>query len=462
MAEIRQGGKSWFHLAVQPDAETLISDIAKVSRFKRQSLNFGLDVDGEQLQSEAIRGNVDASKSQSGAMWGGGPIETELYVSNSLDYVQAVLNGDPKTKSTDVAKTTVYDGKFTPKGEQTGTTVVTTSGDDPGLTIVQPTTPGQLKITLDGASGPARVIGRRKRGPGSLDVIPMAETVTLDGTSHTGTTEGYYHYVDSLEFPNTGLTIDTDIDLDIVAEPGLKKTVFSARDAIFPGWTVQGVVGGEPRLGFGVVPVRTRLDVGRNIRLAMETLARMVWRRRTLVGGVFTEKFADDSDLKDDAFIPNVFFPYYGGYMEIDDNPTVFKNFRLDINQGLNFLEGSTGSPSRLPMSRGNAGRDVSASFSVYYAEASAATEDFIKWDERFRDNITSEVVIYMYYWTVAGKEYYHKITLGEVELTGVPRIPANTKGALEESLALRAVREGATAVVTWEVVDDAGWTVAA
>lgn len=462
MAEIRQGGKSWFHLARQPDVDTLVSDIAKVSRFKRQSLNFGLDVDGEQLRSEAVRGNVDASKSQSGAMWGSGPIETEIYVSNSLDYVQAILNGDPATKSTDVASTTVYDAKFTPKGQQGGTTRVTTSGDKPGLAITQPTSPGRLTITLADAEGPVKIIGRRKRGPGSLDVIPMSEMVELDSTNHRGTTDGYYHQIDSLEFPNKGLTINSEIDLDIVANPGLKKTVFSARDTIFPGWTVQGVVGGEPRLGFGVVPVRARLDVGRNIRLAMETLARMVWRRRTIAGGILTEKFADDSGLKGDPFIPNVFFPYYGGYMELDDNPTIFKNFRMNINQGLNFLEGSTGSPSRLPMVRGTADRDVSINFGVYYEEADAATEDFIKWDERFRDNIISEIVIYIYYWTVEGKEYYHKITLGEVELTAVPRIPVNQKGALEENLALRAVREGATAIVAWEVVDDAGWTVAA
>ena len=309
MADIRQGGKSWFHLALQPDADTLVSDITKVSRFKRQFINFGLDVDGEQLRSEAVRGNVDASKSQSGAMWGSGPIEKEVYVSHSLDYVQGILNGDPATKSTDVAQTTVYDGKFTPKGDQTGTTKVATSGDSIDLTIVQPTTPGRLNITLDGASGPVNVIGRRKRGPGSLDVIPMSETVTLDGTNHTGKTNGYYHHIDSLEFLNTGLTIDTAIDLDIVADPGLKKTVFSARDEIFPGWTVPAVVGGEPRLCSGVVPVRARLDVGRNIRLFMETLARMVWRRRTLAGGILTEKFADDSALKDDPFIPNVFLP---------------------------------------------------------------------------------------------------------------------------------------------------------
>lgn len=457
----RQGGNSWFHVGLQPNADTLITDVTKMSQFKRQATEFGLDIDGEKLRSEAIQGTVDASKSQSGQSWGSGPIGTEIYTSQMLDYVQAILNGDPRTTSTDVANTVVYDDKFTPKGERGGTTKVDTIGDSPGLVITQPTTPGKLKITLDGASGPVEVVGRRKTGLASYDVVPISETMTLDGTSHTGMTERSYHHIDSLEFPNTGLTIDTAIDLDIVAEPGLKKTAFSARDDIFDSWTVQGNVGGVPRLAWGVVPVRSRLDVGRNIRLFMETLARAVWRRRTVEGGVFTEKLSDDSDLNDNPFIPNVFFPHYGGYMEIDDNTTIFKEFQLNISQGLDFLEGNTGSPSRLPLGRGDAGRDVTANFRVYYESGDAATDDFIRWDERFRDNIISKLVIYMYYWTDLGKEYYQKVTLHEVELAEVPRIPVQGKGNLEENLSLRAVREGATAIVDWEIVDDAGWTAA-
>ena len=460
--QIRQGGNSWFHIGRQPDAETLITDITKMSPFRRQFVNFDLDLDGEQLQSEAILGSVDSAKSQSGKLWGSGPIETEIYISQMLDYPQAILNGDPATVSTDVPNTTVYDGKHTPTGEQAGTTKVTTSGDSPALAITQPTTPGRLKITLAGSTGDVRVVGRRKTGLDSSDVEIMAETVTLDGTDNTGRSDGYYHHIDSLEFPNTGLTIDTAIDLDIVAEPGLKLTKFSARDQIFPGWSTQGVVGGVPRLGWGVVPTSARLDVGDTIRLAMETSARRVWRRRTVEGGVFTEKLADDSALASQPFIPNIFFPYYGGVLEIDDNLTIFNSYQMNISQGLDFRAGSRGSRSQLPLSRQDAGREVTANFNVYYESGDAATDDFIRWDEKFINNQTSKLVIYYYYWTDLGKEYYQKVTLPTVELTGVPRVGANTKGELQENLAVKAIREGATAVVDWEVADDAGWTAAA
>ena len=461
MVERRQGGNSWFHIGRQPDEDTLISDIANMSQFRRQFTNFGLDMDSERLRSEAVRGTVDASKSQSGPLWGAGPIGTEIYTSSMLDYVQAILNGDPATASSAVATTTVYDGETTPKGEAAGTTVVTTSGDSPDLAITQPITPGRLMIILDGAEGPVTVVGQRKVGLGSLDSLPMTETVELDGTDHNAVTENYFHRIDRLEYSNAGLTVDTAADLDIVSDSKLKKTAFSARDLIFPGWTVQGNVGGVPRLGYGVVPVSARLDVGNNIRLLMETQARAVWRKRTVEGGVFTEKLSDDSALAENPFIPNVFFPYYGGYMEIDDSPTIFKGFQLNVNQGLDFLEGSTGSRSRLPLERGDAGRDIQASFNIYYESGDAATDDFISWDERFRDNITSKLVMYSYYWTDTGKEYYHKVTLDEVELTAVPRVGVENKGALEENLSVQAIREGATAAITWEVVDDAGWVAA-
>ena len=445
----RQGGNSWFHLGRQPNAETLITDITKMSQFKRQFTEFGLDIDGEKLRSEAVRGNVDAAKSQSGQSWGSGPIGSEIYTTQMLDYIQAILNGDPKAKSTDVATTRVVPQDMA------------LAAVDGAITFTKPTTPGQLEISLEGATGTVEVVGRRKTGLASYDVVPVKETVEL-GDDNKGTTEKSYSHVESLDLSNAGGDFTSAKKLNVIAKPGTKHTKFSARDEIFDSWTVQGNVGGVPRLAYGVVPVTARLDVGQNIRLFMETLARAVWRRRTVEGGVFTEKLSDDSDLSNNPFIPNVFFPHYGGYMELDGKATIFKDFQLNITQGLDFLEGSTGSPSRLPLGRGDAGRDVTATFSVYYESGDAATDDFIKWDERYRDNVISKLEIYMYYWTDDGKEYSQKVTLQEVELAAVPRIPVQGKGNLEENLSVRAVREGATAIVDWEIVDDAGWTAAA
>ena len=117
--EAQQGGNSSFHIGRQPNANTIISDPRKLSRFRRQFTEFALDPQGENQQSESIGGSIFGRKSQSGRLGGTGRIGTEVFTSRMLDYVQAILNGDPETQSTDVAGTTVYDGQFTPAGEAT-------------------------------------------------------------------------------------------------------------------------------------------------------------------------------------------------------------------------------------------------------------------------------------------------------------------------------------------------------
>ena len=115
----------------------------------------------------------------------------------------------------------------------------------------------------------------------------------------------------------------------------------------------------------------------------------------------------------------------------------IFRDAEITIDQGLDFLEGSTGSKTRLPLSRGAAGRNIEATINMYYESGDAATDNFIRWDERFRDDITSKVEILTYYWDVNGVERYHKLTIPEAELTEVPRTPVNDKGDINESLSL-------------------------
>ena len=78
--ETRQGGDSYFALGLQPDSDTLVTDVTDIWRFKRQFTNFGVEPDIEFLQSEAVRGGIDHVKGQAGRNSGRGPIETELYL----------------------------------------------------------------------------------------------------------------------------------------------------------------------------------------------------------------------------------------------------------------------------------------------------------------------------------------------------------------------------------------------
>ena len=457
-AETRQGGDSYFALGRQPDEDTLITDPTQIWRVKRQFVSFNVDGDTEFLQSGAIRGGIDHVKGQAGRSSGGGPIETELYLRHMTPYVQAALNADPATPSVDIPETVVFDGEATPAGDVNGVTKLSTglAGEGKDLEIVQPTTPGRLLITLAGGEGQIKVEGRRKTGLGSYDMESISETKTLDADG-TALLDKSFHRIDRIILPNTGQTIGTAADLDIVAKPGLKSTTYTPQRGVFPGWTMPAVVGGVPRLGFGVVPRNLSFDFS-SMRVTMETIARAVWDERNLEGGAFMQKLVDDSDLADDEFIPNTFFPYYGAYFKINDEFTIVKGFTLNIDQGLDYGEGSTGSPTPAHPERGDRDREFGCSFRVNYEASDDADEDVLKWKEMYRTSQTVKLEASAYYWTQEGQEVLHRITIAEFQITEQPSNPVENRGDLEVNITGRAIVESAANVISWEVVDEDGW----
>ena len=494
MVSRRQGGDSWFTFAnnyakKDPNQNLalgnreiigdLLLDATKFPSVRRQFTSFDFDVDGDYSQSEAVKGSVGRSKGQTDQMWGSGPFETELYMSHMLEYVQLILNADPNTVSTDVPKTIMTEGNAqVTLSDPSPTGVTLAKGGSPTLTVTPQAdlVPGKLEIFIDGLSGKQVMIaGYRKTGLSSYDIVPQTETITLDSSHKATTTKSFYlpyktkttTYPMTLRIENGNVTGVKDITIKSI--PVTKKTVFRSRDGIHPGASFFMVVGGDPRLAWGAVPVRSVFRANNPIRLQMDMRSRGYWRRRSVEGGFLREALkvsdvsadAEYSVLATHPFIPSVFYPHYGRVLLFDDgtDPVIFRDAEITIDQGLDFLEGSTGSKTRLPLSRGRNGRDITARINMYYESGDAPADDFIRWDERFRDNITSKVEILTYYWDVNGVERYHKLTIREGELTEVPRTPVNDKGALNESLSVAGVQEGSSVDLQWEIVDDNGWT---
>ena len=457
--ESQQGGDSHFHLGIQPDDDTLVDDIQKISRIKRAFVEHSLEPSGEQRQSDSIRGSVFPGKSQSGKIGGTGRIVTEVFRNGMTDYVQGILNADPATQSTDVDDTTVYGGTVTPvsTGRTTVETVTGTAGTGE-IQIVQPTTPSRLNITLEDATGEVTIIGKRKYGLGKRDTVLLKETVDLDATSHSALTVNSFYEIDRVIFDRAGLTGVVAVDLDIVGEPALRKTVFKARSSIFDGWTLQSRIGNEHRIGLTVVPSSAQFNVSDTIRLSIDMLARAVYRRRTIEGGFFDEKLTDDSELINDSFGDSEFFTDYGGYLLFDGNVVIFDSFDLTYNPGLQYRTGKDGSRIQSGIERADAGATITGNIVVNFETGDDPADDFIKWDERYRDNILSEVELFTYFWTDTGKEYYHRILLPNVELTAISETPVSSRGTIKETLAIQAVVDNEEEVVEWEIVDDQGW----
>ena len=474
--EARQGGNTYFHLGLQPDPDTLISDNRKMRRNKLPFVEFDLTPAGEQRQSESIRGSIFAAKSQAGKLSGTGRIVTELFRNGMLNYIQANLNGDPEVLSTDVdLGLTVKAGEanvlftgtdnVTPAASPATSTTVsvgTATGDDVTLTTAAADaldgTPSRIKITLADATGEVTIKGKRRYGLGSRDLATTEETIDLDDTDHDATTDTSFAEIDSITFDHAGLTAGTATDLEIEGVIGLRNTKFQARSEVFDGLSIAGVVGEEPRTALTMVPNAWTFNVTDTIRLTMDLLGRIVYRRRTIEGGVFDEVLTPDADLDGDAFIDSDFFVDYGGYLEFDDDEIIFDDFNLSGAQNLQYRPGKDGSRIEAGIERGDAGAEVTGSITVNFESGDDANDVFIRWDERYRDNILSKIVLWTYFWTDTGKEYYHKITLFNVELTGVPATPVSGRGNIKESLEVRAVVDGDDPLMEWEIVDDDGW----
>ena len=473
--EAQQGGDSHFHLGRQPDNDTLVDDIQKISRFKRAFVEHSSEPSGEQRQSDSIRGSVFPGKSQSGKIGGTARIVTEVFRNNMTDYVQGILNADPETQSTDVegiegsSANEVFSDDITFTADDITRTTITSGTAGAGEILVeQPTTPSRLKITVTGAEPNSEVIivGKRKYGLGERDIVSLTDTVVLDANA-IATTVGSYYEIDKITFlddhtvgpddiPGHGLSAAANVTIE--AETGLRQTIFKARSSIFDGWTLQSRIGNEHRIGLTVVPSSAQFNVSDTIRLSIDMLARAVYRRRTIEGGFFDEKLTDDSDLINDSFGDSEFFTDYGGYLLFDGNVVIFDSFDLTYNPGLQYRTGKDGSRIQSGIERGDAGATITGSIVVNFETGDDPADDFIKWDERYRDNILSEVELWTYFWTDTGKEYYHRILLPNVELTAISETPVSSRGTIKETLAIQAVVDNEEEVVEWEIVDDQGW----
>ena len=79
-------------------------------------------------------------------------------------------------------------------------------------------------------------------------------------------------------------------------DPELYETEFTIarNDVQFPGWSVQGLVGGEPRTGFTVVPSVMNINASpTGVSFEMQCPAGQVTEKRTIQGGEIEQLFLD-------------------------------------------------------------------------------------------------------------------------------------------------------------------------
>ena len=436
----RLGDNSWFAIARQTDSETPVEETGDFVGHRFPFTSLGLDVESELQASDAIAGRRSDTRDQQGQLWGSGPIETQLYIDKMDEFWRAIINSDaPSTESdpvtiTDIADIEIYKGTTFAKLIEVKTDL------DP---FTDHETPAQLEIALsvmtgslpaDAELGDVEVHGQRRVGLETDGLIPMKET-GLKFDSGVVTTTKYFAEVDKiiLNVPDSTTVVEETVTT-ITAKTGQSTFVYKNKDDIFPGWTMQLVRGKVPAVAEGAVPVNSTLTISDNIRLSMDILARKLHPFREI--GTKGEAPKITNALKDKPYVPDVFYPNWGGFLEVEGNCLIFTNLTLNINQNLDFLPGIKASRFRLPIAATSERRNVNLNATVYYEFDDSKD----RWSEIFQDNAARKLDAYCYYWNELGKQFSQKFSLPVSYLTASPRIGVDSRGPITRELAFKGV----------------------
>ena len=329
-----------------------------------------------------------------------------------------------------------------------------------------PEHPGQLRFQFSAANASGKLIvhGTRKVGLASTDTLQMIETVALsanDNASKDVTLEKYFHKVSKVELLNGQGKKFTTGTVTVTSRPGGYETTLKAVDDVFPGWTMEAEVGGEPWVIKKAVPISASVDIGDNIRVTIDMLSSLVNKRRTIEGGA-AEKFKPTAVTSPDTFpfVGQRFFPAYGRYLEIDGDAVIVDSVPISIEHNYDFASGKKAGRFRRDV-EATGRRIITTSISTRYETGDAAEDVFVKWDEKFRNNEAVSVKIVTYQWLASGRQVAVIYQMPYCEITAPVRVAATDPGDIPVTIALKAVPPSGTTdgELRVTIISDDQWT---
>ena len=168
-----------------------------------------------------------------------------------------------------------------------------------GLTQVDTNHPSKLKIAFaaaPGAAGTFTITGYTKIGSKQNNRRYRTETITVNTTDQNYESRYYYVWDANNPLTVTSAFATQPGNARFTLDPELFEIEFTIarNDVQFPGWSVQGLVGGEPRTGFTVVPSVMNINASpTGVSFEMQCPAGQVTEKRTIQGGDIEQLFLD-------------------------------------------------------------------------------------------------------------------------------------------------------------------------
>ena len=441
-----------------PDAST-----AKLIRNHFVFTRNTLDPTAEETESESIIGGGATPESIISKRGGGGEWEFELLPDDAIHMLLGWFNPTTLPTNEKVEDQTIPSGAVSIESDKTTVTI------DNDVANATAKWPGQLEITISGATGAGKIsVYGQKRGSRSNEFnTPTTEVLTYGASDTKQTTTNFYHRADRLLLDWGNGTAPTDVTLKFLPDTKWAALTLNENNNPFDGWSSQMIKAFTPYVAYNIIPNLFRLSIGANIRLLLGLLASYVQEARSLADPTVLANTLANLRTPTTGILakyprkPLNFYPSLGTAVVLgepdeslddlieridgdpDDAPDPIAVTSVDIEGNHNYVdpEGFTGDPlAGQPVTSETEGRTVTVNAGIYHETDDAAEDnETVHWQDIYFEKRKVPIVIRNYNWLSNGRQVLVESRFPNCGLTEIPGLPIEGRGSVTRNLAFQA-----------------------
>ena len=452
------------------DGEAPTTALAKLIRNHFVFTRNTLDPTAEETESESIIGGGATPESIISKRGGGGEWEFELLPDDAIHLLLGWFNPTELPTNTKVDDQMIPDGAVSIESDKTTVTI------DNDVANATAKWPGQLEVSVTGASGAGKIrLSGQKRGSRSNNFnTPTTEELVFGASDTKKTTTSFYHRADRLILDWGSGTAPTDVTLKFLPDTKWAALTLNQNNNPFDGWSSQMIKAFTPYIAYNIIPNLFRLSIGANIRLLLGLLASYVQEARSLADPTIVANTLTTLRTPTTGILakyprkPLNFYPSLGTAVVLgepdeslddliaridgdpDDAPDPIAVTSVDIEGNHNYVdpEGFTGDPlAGQPVTSETEGRTVTVNAGIYHETDDAAEDnETVHWQDIYFEKRKVPIVIRNYNWLSNGRQVLVESRFPYCGLTEVPGLPIEGRGSVTRNLAFEANRSvGAT-----------------
>ena len=387
--------------------------------------NLNINEDADTTPSDLITARGGFTENETGQFYGGVDCTTGMLVDDMLHLLRGMFNptslASTALATQDVASVAIpASGALTAFLPMQGT---------PAVAYLDHPSKAKITFALAPGAGTMTIEGYIKIGGKGGNRRFRSETITLgSGTEYESAN---FYVAEDLVISVDGVT--TTGNAAFSWDPELYETVLeiSINDPEFPGFTVQGLVGGVPVVAKDFVPSEMTIEATpTSISLQLVGPASEVTYRRTVAGGDREVLVAD----KDYTPVLTRRFPGWSGAFSFADD--LVKATALTVNFNRNYEPDDAFDSDRFKTDLTAGDKVITISPTSRFQSGDDANDVFVRWQEVFRDNLRTALEYAMFNYESNGQRVFLVMEFPSTQLSESPQTVASGTGPIDQPLA--------------------------